>query len=205
MSGAAGGWAPGARVGALLLERELGRGAMGVVYQALDTTSGERVALKSILLAAAGPEAVARFRREGEAMRALPPHPNVVRVRGGGEHAERLFLVMDLAPNGDLGERLARSGPLPVGAAVRLVADVARGLAHVHAHGVLHRDIKPANVLFADDGEPLLLDFNLAENPPCSLTPFASCPLALPKNTLPVRVAAGEKASPGLSPRTMTW
>ena len=147
------------RIGRFRVLAELGRGGMGVVYRALDPSSGREVALK-VLTALADPEERLRFAREAETARAID-HPHVLRVLEVGQEGARPFLVTELAPAGSLAERL-RQAPLPPGEAARVVAQVARGLAAAHAAGALHRDLKPANVLFAGDGRALLADFGLA-------------------------------------------
>ncbi len=148
------------RLGDYVLLEPLGSGGMGTVWLAQHATTGARYALK-VFPKGGDPARAERFRREGQAQARVDAHPNVVTVHHLGEDDERLFLVMDLAPGGDLAERL-EAGPLDPREAARCVACLARGLAHVHAAGVLHRDLKPANVLFAGDGRPLLVDFGLA-------------------------------------------
>jgi serine/threonine protein kinase len=141
--------------------RELGRGGMGVVYEALHRGSGERVALK-LLLDPAHAEAVdlARFQRETAACSRLS-HPNLVRYHGAGMHHNRPYLAMEFIEGEDLGARLKREGPMEPEAAVHLLVRVARGLARAHALGILHRDIKPDNVMLRGD-QPVLTDFGLA-------------------------------------------
>ncbi len=133
---------------------------MGAVFQAVHGPSGREYALKA-LSARASKELRERFAREGQAQARVDGHPNVVRVHSAGEADGALYLVMDVARGGDLAERL-RHGPLPPADAAKLVAALARGLEHVHSHGVLHRDLKPANVLFGDGDVPKLVDFGLA-------------------------------------------
>lgn len=154
------GWKPGLAVDGLVIDRELGSGGMGAVYVAQDSQTGARYAVKT-LHPGAGPEEMLRFKREGEAQAAVDRHPNVVRVHRVGHGAGRSYLVMDLAAGGDLQSRL-KMGPLEPRVAATLARDLARGLAHVHRHGVLHRDLKPANVVFGDRDEPKLMDFGLA-------------------------------------------
>jgi formylglycine-generating enzyme required for sulfatase activity len=152
----------GDRVSDYVLERELGEGGMGSVFVARHVTTGQEVALKVMLVdpdVNAG--ALERFRREGQAQAAGGKHPNVLQVHTAGEQAGCAFLVMELARGGDLKARL-RQGPLEPRAAAALIAGLARGLAHVHAQGVLHRDLKPGNVVFDDGGAPKLMDFGLA-------------------------------------------
>jgi hypothetical protein len=153
-------WKAGGRVGRYELEKELGRGGMGVVYLGTDVESGRKVAIKT-LLSMASDSARKRFLREGEAQAKADAHPNVLRIRAAGEAGDRPYLVMDFAPGGDLAGRV-KKGPLPPLEATRIARDLARGLAHVHARGILHRDLKPANVLFSEDGNPQLVDFGLA-------------------------------------------
>ena len=154
-----GGWAAGQQVGAYRLERLLGKGGMGEVWQVTHLPTGGQRALKS-LLGFAGVDDYARFQREAESLARLD-HPNVVRVHEAGQHQRRAYLVMDLA-QGDLLSRL-EGRPLPPGEVRRVTLALADALAAVHAQGLLHRDLKPHNVLFADDGSPQLADFGLAQ------------------------------------------
>lgn len=153
-------WKASDEVAGLRLERKLGQGGMGAVYLARDTATGAQYALKT-LPAAADPEERVRFEREAQAQAAVDAHPNVVRIHRSGVVGGQAFLVMELATGGDLSARL-EGGPLPPREAAALVRDLARGLAHVHAQGVLHRDLKPANVVFDERGVPKLTDFGLA-------------------------------------------
>ncbi|MEZ6185360.1 MAG: serine/threonine-protein kinase [Planctomycetota bacterium] len=146
-------------VGGFLLEAELGRGGMGVVYRARDPRLGRPVALK-VILGDASPQELRRFQTEAAASAQLD-HPNLVRVLSAGEAHGRPWLALEFVPGETLGSRLKREGPLPPPDAARLVAQLARGLAHAHTRGVIHRDIKPDNVLL-HDGVPRLTDFGLA-------------------------------------------
>ena len=150
---------PGVVINGFTLVRELGRGGMGSVWEV--ERAGARYALKAATLAG-DPELGLRFQREAQAQARVDSHPNVVRVHTAGVWGGASYLIMDLAPGGDLEARL-EGGPLPWREAGRLVADLARGLAHVHAQGVLHRDLKPANVLFDGRGTPQLVDFGVAK------------------------------------------
>ncbi|MGE0709890.1 MAG: protein kinase [Planctomycetota bacterium] len=140
---------------------ELGRGAMGVVYRALDVELGREVALKVLLdLGAAGQEERARFAAEARATARLE-HPHIVRVLDARLDLPQPFLVMELVHGESLGRLVSTSGPLEPVRAARLVRDLADALAHAHAQGVLHRDLKPANVLLEGEA-PRLTDFGLA-------------------------------------------
>jgi hypothetical protein len=147
------------RIGPYRILRKLGAGGMGEVYLAQHTELKVERALK-LLPAFADAETRLRFRREAEAMAALD-HPHVVRVHELGEVEGRGYLVMGLEQGGDLSARLEQ-GPLAPVEAAALVRDLADGLAHVHARGVLHRDIKPHNVLLTPAGVPKWTDFGLA-------------------------------------------
>jgi hypothetical protein len=148
---------PRRQVGRFLLLGELGRGGMGVVYRAWDPAAERAVALK--LLLDHDPEAIARFRREGDAVARLQ-HPGIVRVHEQGQVGARPFLVMELASGRPLDETPA---PLPLAEAVALTRALCDALAHAHQRGVVHRDLKPANVLVDADGAPRILDFGLAK------------------------------------------
>ncbi len=152
---------PPSRLGAWEIVRPLGAGGMGAVFVVEHAETRARRALK---LVRAGPgRDLARARREVEALARVDGHPGVVRVHDCGEDEAQgaLWIVMALAEGGDLAARLVR-GPLPIPEVVTLGRALARGLAHVHARGVLHRDLKPANVLFDEHGAPKLVDFGVA-------------------------------------------
>ncbi len=143
--------------------RELGKGGMGVVYEAFDTTLKRKVAIKMILDAArAGAEDLERFRREAQAA-ARVPHPGIVQVFETGEHEGKPFLVMELVEGESFEALLKREAVAP-----RRVAEIVRGVAvaleHAHAHHIVHRDVKPANVLLDKEGKPHLTDFGLARD-----------------------------------------
>jgi len=145
-----------------LLEK-LGGGGMGTVYRANDHVSGRVVALKFLSESLAGdPVLKQRFHREARAAAALD-HVNIGAIHRV-EEAEngRLFIVMPYYAGGTLKSAIA-TGPLPVGDAIGYAAQVADGLAHAHAAGVIHRDIKPANLMFAEDGSLKILDFGIAK------------------------------------------
>jgi eukaryotic-like serine/threonine-protein kinase len=139
------------------LEQRVGAGAMSEVWSATDVELDRKVAVK--LLA---PEAdPARFEREARAAAALA-HPNICTLYAYGESGGRPYIVLEHLPGGSLEDRLARGGPLPDADTHRITADVAAGLAHAHARGVVHRDLKPANVLFDTEGHAKIADFGIA-------------------------------------------
>jgi eukaryotic-like serine/threonine-protein kinase len=138
------------------LDSLLGRGGMSEVWCATDTELGRRVALKLL----APNEDIARFEHEARTFAALA-HPNVTQVYDYGEADGRPFMVLEYVPGGTLEERL-RNGPLADEQTWSVAADIAAGLAHAHARGVVHRDLKPSNVLFDEEGRAKLADFGIA-------------------------------------------
>ncbi|MCO5170263.1 MAG: serine/threonine protein kinase [Planctomycetes bacterium] len=158
--GVAGG---GQRFGPYDVERELGRGGMGVVYVARHRALGRRVALK-VLPALVTESRVQRFLTEAQAAARLR-HDHVVTVHEAGQDdAGRHWIAMDLVEGESLAARLLRGGPLEPREAARIARALAAGVAHAHAMGVLHRDLKPDNVLLRPDGAPLVVDFGLAKD-----------------------------------------
>ena len=152
-------------VGPYRLVRELGRGGMGVVFEAVDDALDRRVALKLVApRLAAVPGFRERFTREAQAQASLDS-PHVVAVFAHGEIDGRLFLATQLIPGGDLGALLRERGGLPAVVATDLVGQVAAALADAHAAGLVHRDVKPANVLLRtrENGfTAYLTDFGIA-------------------------------------------
>ena len=143
--------------------KELGRGGMGVVFQAVDSTLNRTVALKVLTPESAADErARARFVREARAVAALD-HPNVVTVYQVGEDNRVPYIAMQFLRGESLEDRIDRERQVPVRDALRIAREVCQGLAAAHAAGLIHRDIKPANVwLEADGGGVKILDFGLA-------------------------------------------
>jgi tetratricopeptide (TPR) repeat protein len=141
---------------------ELGRGGMGVVYRARQVGLNRLVALKMVRAGEhAGPEDLARFRAEAEAVAALQ-HPHVVQIFEVGRHAGLPFFALEYLEGGSLQDRL-RGAPLPPREAARLVQTLAGAVQAAHERGLIHRDLKPANVLLAADGTPKVTDFGLAK------------------------------------------
>jgi WD40 repeat protein len=130
---------------------ELGRGGMGVVYKARQVGLNRLVALKMILAGShAGPDDLARFRTEAEAVAALQ-HPNIVQIYEVGERDGLPFFSLELVEGGSLAGRLTGT-PWPARPAAELVAALAGAMHHAHARGVIHRDLKPANILLVSGG-----------------------------------------------------
>jgi len=162
-----------ALAGEYSLQRELGRGGMGVVYLARDVQLDRDVAIKVLPThLARDPEARARFVREAR-MAASLSHPHIVPIHRVGEvpaaHPERsegprfVFFVMSYVEGETLGERIRTRGPLPPSDATRVMREVAWALAYAHGRGIIHRDVKPDNILLeAGTGRALVTDFGIA-------------------------------------------
>jgi eukaryotic-like serine/threonine-protein kinase len=135
----------------------VGVGGMSEVWAADDVELGRRVALK-LLARDADP---ARFEREAQAVAALA-HPNICRLYDYGEADGRPFMVLEYLAGGSLEDRLVPGEPYPREETERIARELAAGLGHAHARGLIHRDLKPANVLFDDEGVAKIADFGIA-------------------------------------------
>jgi serine/threonine-protein kinase len=151
----------GQRVGGYVLEQELGRGAMGVVYRAV-RDDGAVVALKLAPADLLQNETYRRrFEREGSIASSLT-HRNIVEVVETGVADGRPFVASRIVEGSTLADLLATDGPLDDAGAVRLVSQVAAALDVLHERDLIHRDVKPANVIVRRDGSAALADFGLA-------------------------------------------
>ncbi len=150
--------------------REIGRGAMGTVFEAVDGASGDRVAIKILQnTLKANPVARQRFRREVEAASQID-HPVIIRIRDWGEDADQTYIVMEFVDGQPLSKLLSPIAPFPPATTVRIVHQVAAGLASVHRAGLVHRDVKPDNIMVLKDMAVKLSDFGVAKLPNSSLT-----------------------------------
>jgi eukaryotic-like serine/threonine-protein kinase len=148
--------------GKYVLQGELGRGGMGVVYKAWQRDLNRIVALKMILASEwASAEEIRRFQAEARAAARLR-HRNIVAIHEIGEHLGRHFFAMDYVEGESLSAIVAR-GPLAPEKAARWMVSIAQAVEHLHSQGIVHRDLKPSNVLIDAVGEPVVMDFGLAK------------------------------------------
>jgi tetratricopeptide (TPR) repeat protein len=154
-------------LGRYQLQRELGSGAMGTVYLALDPTIGRQVAVKALPLldtadAPEQAEVASRFFHEAEAIGRLD-HPNIVAVHDVGREHDLAYMAMDYVPGESLDAWTQRATLLPVWEVLEVVAQVADALAYAHRHKVVHRDIKPSNIIYdRASGLAKITDFGVA-------------------------------------------
>jgi predicted Ser/Thr protein kinase len=142
--------------------RGLGRGGMGVVYQAQQVGLNRLVALKMILSGnLASREELARFRAEAEIIASLR-HPNIIQIHEIGEWQRHHFFSMEFIEGGKLADALRQKAWSPREAA-ELLKVLAQAVQAAHQRGIVHRDLKPANILLTDDGTPKIADFGLAK------------------------------------------
>jgi len=152
--------------GKYTLDREIGRGSMGVVYDAHDTTLNRRVAIKIMHTHKPGDpkEAVSdwqRFIQEARLTANLEKHPNLITVYEAEVRDGRRFIAMEFVL-GDPMNRWRLGENVTLRDQVRLLRDVALGVHHAHEHGIIHRDLKPGNILVTHGARPVVTDFGLA-------------------------------------------
>ena len=150
------------------LIRRIGKGGMGVVYEAEHLGLDKRVAIKFLLdRFTDDPEVIERFHREARTASRIG-HENIIDVTDVGHDGDgRPYIVMELLDGGDLGQVLSQTGPLPTARAVHVIRQVLRGLEAAHGKGIVHRDMKPENVhLVARAGDPdfvKIMDFGISK------------------------------------------
>jgi serine/threonine-protein kinase len=161
------------KLGKFEIRRELGRGAMGVVYEGFDPMIERVVAIKTIrpeqLEGDDAAEQLARFRREAQAAGRLT-HPNIVGVYDLGEDGGTTYIAMEFVKGRELQDVLEQNERFAMHDVVRVMDQLLEALGHAHAHGVVHRDVKPANIIILPDGGVKVADFGIARVESSSLT-----------------------------------
>ncbi len=155
----------GVRFGRYHLLRELGKGGMGIVYEAWDPDLGRKVALKRLLRTESASDEVhiAMLRREARAAARLR-HPHVVAIHEVGECEGRDYFTMDLIEGETLEDRLGADARSRLEENLAILVTVAEAVAAAHAQGIVHRDLKPGNILLDGKGNPFVTDFGLAKH-----------------------------------------
>lgn len=151
-------------IGGYRILNELGRGGMGVVYEAEEETTGRRVAIK--LLSSSfrrTDKRVQRFLREGQVAASIT-HPRSTFIYAAGQEDGQFFIAMELMTGGTIREVVDQLGPLPIRKAVDFMLDVIDGLEAAHAAGVIHRDVKPSNCFLTADGRVKVGDYGISKS-----------------------------------------
>ncbi len=150
------------KIGHYEVVAELGRGGMGTVYRAYESSLNRYVAIKELAPHLAGDdELVARFAREAKSVAALN-HPNVVHIYFTGEDNGLPYFVMECIDGDTIAGLIAERGVFSPLEAVKMVLQAAKGLAAAHEHGIIHRDVKPSNLMVDGDGTLKIADFGIA-------------------------------------------
>jgi serine/threonine protein kinase len=148
------------RIGRYRIVEKIGSGGFGSVYKAFDDVGGIHVAIKTCDIA--DPDHRARAFREAHLSQQLR-HPNVVGVIETVQEENQPYIVQEFLSGSDLNDLMAAEKPLPLEQKLRILTEVAAGLAHAHEMGIVHRDIKPGNVRVLDDGSVKIMDFGIAK------------------------------------------
>jgi len=152
------------QLGRYAIQSEIGRGAMGVVYKAMDSVLERVVAVKTVNMALEHDHAdkyEARFYQEARAAGGLN-HPNIVTVYDAGKAGDVVYMAMEYIEGVELRTLIGEGRQLAVAQAISIAAQVAEGLAYAHERGVVHRDIKPANIMVVANGPVKITDFGIA-------------------------------------------
>lgn len=155
---------PKKQIGGFELQKKLGAGGMGVVYEAVDVERGKHIALKFLPSEFSDHKRrSARFERELDILKKLW-HPNIVRCYGGMRYGDQRLFAMELVTGGSIKQLLADRGRVPWEGVIEYGIQICAALGHAHEHGIIHRDIKPANILLTEDRKIRVSDFGIARD-----------------------------------------
>ena len=161
------------KIGKYEIKRQIGRGAMGAVFEAYDSVIERRVALKLLRVDVFEPgqmaDVRARFKREAHSAGRLS-HPHIVTIFDYGEHEGTPYIVMDFMQGKELADQLEGGKRLQIGEVVRVMTQLLGALGYAHESGVVHRDIKPSNIFLLQDGSLKVVDFGVARVEASELT-----------------------------------
>ena len=181
------------QIGRYKITGTLGRGAMGIVYQAHDPLIERTVAIKAVNCKALSPAEAEdfeqRFFREAKSAGRLN-HPNIVTIHDVGRSDDLPYIAMEFLVGRSLRDILDSGVELPLGRIAEIAAEIADGLAFAHANNVVHRDIKPANIMVLDSGVVKITDFGIALLPSGALTMIGAS-LGTPKYMSPEQINGG--------------
>ena len=182
---------PFTHLGRYRVVRELGRGAMGVVYLAEDESLQRQVAVKTLLLPEEGNSAErrnleARFIQEAKAAGGLN-HPGIITIHDLGREGDWLYIAMEVLEGTELKDRM-QAGPMPLDEALDIAAQVASALAAAHARGVVHRDVKPGNIMLLPELHAKIMDFGIARMKSSDLRTQSGTMMGSPKYMSPEQV-----------------
>ena len=183
------------KIGRYVIVRELGRGAMGIVYEAVDPVIQRKVALKTIRFDrfSSGEELDelrTRFQHEAQAAGGLS-HPNIVTIYDVGTDQDATFLAMEFIEGDSLEHLIATKRKWPIETVLTMISKIGEALEYAHERGIIHRDIKPANILVDHAGRPRIVDFGIARLASSTMT-RTSMTLGTPSYMAPEQIA-GQK------------
>ena len=173
--------------------RVIGRGAMGVVYEAIDPDIDRVVAIKTINLMLSPEEMVqyeARFKQEIKAAGRLN-HPNIVTIYDVGKTDNMAYMAMEFINGCELKDLLRVGIPLPIDVALNIIAQAAEGLAFAHSRDIIHRDVKPANIMLLENEEGMvakITDFGIARMPASAVKTMTGMVMGSPRYMSPEQV-----------------
>ena len=173
----------------------IGRGGMGVVYRAQETTSKRIVALKVLISSEVEQDnaEIERFLREAQAAASLD-HPNIVKVHNMGHEGGYHYFTMDYIEGSTFQEFLLSDPPLRN--CLKILAQIARALHHAHQHQIIHRDVKPGNILIDNEGTPYLSDFGLVKTLGSSSLTHSNALMGTPFYMSPEQINSDNKYDP---------